>query len=103
MTATALEQSRLKAQAGVKNTGRKSDKHVLHFTLSWHPEQTPSPEDMASAADGAIAALKAEDRQAIFIAHDDEAHAYVHMMINRVSPIDGRHLSSSKEKLALSQ
>ena len=103
MAATALDQSRLKAQAGVKNTGRKSDKHVLHFTLSWHPEQSPSPEEMARAADGALAALKADDRQAMLIAHDDEEHAHVHVLVNRVSPIDGRHLSSSKEKLALSQ
>jgi len=103
MAATAMDQERLKSQAGVKNTGRKSDKHVLHLTLSWHPEQRPSREDMAQAADGAIAALKAEDRQAMLIAHDDEAHAHVHILINRVSPEDGRHLSSSKEKLALSQ
>lgn len=103
MAATALDQDRLKSQAGVKNTGRKSDKHVLHLTLSWHPEQTPTPEEMVRAADGALAALKAEDRQAMLIAHDDEEHAHVHVLVNRVSPIDGRHLSSSKEKLALSK
>ncbi len=103
MAATALDQKRLKAQAGVKNTGRKSDKHVLHLTLSWHPEQSPSREDMIQAADQAIQALGAGDRQAMIVAHNDEDHPHVHVLINRVSPQDGRHLSSSKEKLKLSE
>lgn len=102
MAATAMDQARLKEQAGVPNTGRKSDKHVLHMSLSWHPEQRPSREDMIAAADGAIAALSAQDRQALYIAHNDEDHAHVHILLNRVSPTDGRHLSSSKEKLNLS-
>jgi len=103
MAATALDQARLKEQAGVRNTGRKSDKHVLHFTLAWHPDQEPSREEMSEAADEAIAALGGTDHQAMVIAHDDEKHAHVHIMLNRVSPTDGRHLSSSKEKLKLSQ
>ena len=103
MAATAMDQGRLKEQAGVKNTGRKSDKHVLHFTLAWHPDQEPTREQMSQAADEAIAALGGSDRQALVIAHDDEKHAHVHIMLNRVSPIDGRHLSSSKEKLKLSE
>jgi hypothetical protein len=103
MAATAMDQGRLKEQAGVKNTGRKSDKHVLHFTLAWHPDQSPTREDMSTAADEAIKALGGSDRQAMIIAHDDEKHAHVHIMLNRVSPIDGRHLSSSKEKLKLSE
>lgn len=103
MAATAMNQGRLKEQAGVKNTGRKSDKHVLHFTLAWHPDQEPTREEMSQAADEALAALGGSDRQAIVIAHDDEKHAHVHIMLNRVSPLDGRHLSSSKEKLNLSK
>ena len=39
MAATALDQDRLKQQAGIKATGRKSDQPVLHLTLSWHPEE----------------------------------------------------------------
>ena len=31
MAATAMDQARLKAEARVRNSGRKSDKHVLHF------------------------------------------------------------------------
>jgi len=103
MAATAMDQARLKEEAGVKNTGRKSAKHVLHFSLSWHPDQDPSREEMIEAAEGSIAALGADNHQALVIAHTDEDHAHVHVVVNRVSPDDGRHLSSSKEKLKLSQ
>lgn len=101
--ACALNQQRLKSEAGVPNTGRKSNKHVLHFTLSWHPDQNPSREEMLRAAEAAIDVLGGSDRQALIVAHDDEPHDHLHIVINRVSPTDGRHLSSSKEKLKLSQ
>src|SRR3569833_1482605 len=39
MAAIAMDQDRLKQQAGVKKTGRKSSDSVLHYTLSWHPEE----------------------------------------------------------------
>lgn len=103
MAATASDQDRLKEQAGVKNTGRKSNKCALHFSLSWHPEQTPSRDDMLDAVDGALDALGATGHQALIVAHNDEAHPHVHVLLNRVSPEDGRHLSSSKEKLNLSK
>ena len=105
MAATAIDQDRLKAQAGVKNTGRKSADHVLHFTLAWHPEEkgTLTRDVMLGAAEAAIRALGASDRQAVIIAHDDEAHPHLHVLLNRVSPEDGRLLSSSKEKLNLSK
>lgn len=103
MVATARDQNRLKEHAGIANTGRKSSKHVLHLTLSWHPEQNPTKEQMLEAADGALAALKASDRQALIVAHNDELHPHIHLMINRVSPRDGRLLSSSNDRLALSK
>ncbi|PQA86023.1 relaxase/mobilization nuclease domain-containing protein [Hyphococcus luteus] len=105
MAATAMDQSRLKAQAGIKATGRKSDKPVLHFTLSWHPEEKDrlTQEQMKRAASGAIKALGAQDHQALVIAHNDDDHPHVHILLNRVNPEDGRMLSSSKEKLNLSR
>lgn len=103
MAATALDQNRLKAEAGVKSTGRKSSKHVLHISLAWHPDQAPEPAEMAAAADQAMAAIGAKDHQALFIAHSDEEHAHVHLLINRVSPEDGRLLPSSNDRLKLSK
>ncbi len=105
MAATAMDQQRLKAQAGIGNTGRKSVDSVLHLTLSWHPDEHKglTREEMLRAAHGAIRALGAEDRQALFVCHNDEPQPHIHVLLNRVSPDDGRMLSSSKEKLNLSR
>jgi len=105
MAATAMDQGRLKEQAGVKKTGRKSRDAVLHFTLSWHPEEREglTREEMMRAANQAIRALGASDRQALIVHHIDEPQPHIHIVVNRVSMEDGRMLSSSKEKLALSQ
>lgn len=105
MAATAMDQQRLKVRAGVKNTGRKSADAVLHLTLSWHPEEKSklSRDEMVRAGLGALQALGAEDRQALFVCHDDEPQPHLHVLLNRVSPEDGRMLPSSKEKLALSR
>lgn len=104
MAATSMDQDRLKAEAGVKNTGRKSAAHVLHYSLSWHPDEKDalSREEMMRAAHGSIRALGAEDRQAMIIAHNDEEQPHLHVLLNRVSPENGVILSSSKEKLKLS-
>lgn len=104
MAATALDQNRLKREAGIKATGRKSREYVLHLTLSWHPDEAEglTHEEMMRAARGAIRALGASDHQALIVAHSDEDQPHTHIIINRVSPTDGRLLSSSKERLALS-
>lgn len=105
MAATALDQDRLKAAAGVKNTGRKSDATVYAYSLSWHPDETTSltRAEMVSAAEASIAAIGAGDRQAIIVAHNDEPHPHVHVILNRVSPTDGRMLGTSNDRLKLSE
>jgi len=105
MAATALDAPRLKSEAGIKNTGRKSADSVLHLTLSYHPSESKdlTKEEMVRAANGVIRALGAEDRQALIVCHDDEDHVHVHVALCRTSPVDGRMLSSSKEKLNLSR
>jgi hypothetical protein len=105
MAATAMNQDDLKAKAKVRTAGRKSADSVLHLSLSWHPDEKRNlnRDEMRRAALGALRALKADDRQALIICHNDERQPHVHVLINRVSPVDGRMLSSSKEKIALSQ
>ena len=105
MAATAMDADRLKARAGVSNAGRKSKDAVLHLTLSWHPEEAKGLDraEMVRAAEAAVKALKAEGRQVLIVAHNDEEQPHVHVVINRVCPLEGRMLSSSKEKLNLSR
>ncbi len=99
MAATALDADRLKAQAGVRNTGRKSADSVYAYSIAWHPEEASrlSRAEMVRAANESILALGAHDRQAIIIAHRDEPHPHVHVMLNRVSPTDGRMLGTSND------
>lgn len=105
MAATASCQDRLKSNAGIKATGRKSADVVMTYSIAWHPDEKKSltREEMAQAAYDSLEALGAENHQALLVCHSDEPHPHVHIMLNRVSPEDGRMLSSSKEKLNLSR
>lgn len=105
MAATAMDADRLKAQAGVRNTGRKSDRSVYAYTLAWHPDEakTMTRAEMVRAADETLRVLGAEDRQAILVCHTDRPHPHVHIIVNRVSPQDGRMLATSNDRLKLSQ
>lgn len=105
MAAYSMDQDRLKREAGVKNTGRKSKDHVLHVTLSWHADESKNltKEEQIRAAKWFLREIKADDRQALIVAHNDEPQAHVHLVVSRVSPKDGRLLSSSFEKLNASK
>lgn len=99
MAATALDQDRLKAQAGVKASGRKSASAVYAYSIAWHPEEAGKIDraEMVRAAEESIRALGAEGRQAIIVAHNDEPHPHVHVILNRVSAQDGRMLGTSND------
>lgn len=86
MAALAMDSTRLKKEAGIKATGRKQTNVVKHLVLSWHPDEreTLTRQDMEAAIDGALAAIGAQDRQALVIAHNDTKHPHVHILINRV-------------------
>lgn len=103
MAACAMDAERLKREAGVKATGRRSKNAVLHVTLSWAEEESPAltRDEMLRAADGALEALGARDHQALIVEHTDSPHRHLHLVVNRTSTDDGRFLSSSKEKLAI--
>ena len=114
MAATALDQNRLKEEAGVKKTGRKSNAHVMHYSLLWHADEAAglTKEEMLRAAEQSLSVLGkqlgdrrqfADDHQSLIICHQDEKHPHVHVIVNRVHPDNGIILSSSNEKLKLSQ
>ena len=52
MWKTADDQAFLKIAAGEKTSDRKTSDPVKTISLSWHPTETPSPEQMVAAADG---------------------------------------------------
>ena len=104
MIATASHADELKAAAGVKATGRKSNAHVYAFSLAWHPDEAAKLDkaEMLRAADQAITALGAAEHQAVIVCHQDQKHPHVHVILNRVHPKTGRMLSTSNDRLKLS-
>lgn len=103
MAATAMNQAALKRQAGIPNTGRKSKQYVAHLILSWHADEAPelTRDEMMRAANGALKAIGADQHQVLVAAHTDK-QPHLHLVINRVSPTDGRMLNPSHPKLKLS-
>jgi hypothetical protein len=92
MIATASQADELKAQAGVKATGRKSTAHVYAYSLSWHPDEAATLDraEMVRAADASLKVLGADHLQAVIVAHTDRGHPHVHVIVNRVDPNTGR-------------
>lgn len=105
MAYTAMDAERLKREAGIPNTGRKSKQHVFHATLSWHADESQdlTRDHKLSAAKWFLQKIGAADRQAIVVSHQDEPQPHVHIIVNRISPTDGRILSSSLEKIKASE
>lgn len=104
MIATASSADELKRAAGVKATGRKSNAHVYAFSLAWHPDEAAKLDrrEMVRAADQALTVLGAQGYQAVIVCHQDQKHPHLHVILNRVHPETGRMLSTSNDRLKLS-
>lgn len=103
MVATAQQADELKARAGVKNTGRKSNAHVYAYSLAWHPDEAGQIDraEMLRAVDQTLTILGAEKHQAVIVCHQDQKHPHVHVIVNRVDPSTGKMLSTSNDRLKL--
>ncbi len=124
MAATAMSQAELKAGAGVANTGRKSHAHVMHYILSWHPDERDglSQDEMMAAAKASMSYMgtyegeklgkkvtakrtqHADEHQAVIVCHDDGPGSapHIHIMLNRCHPLHGVMLPDSKDYEKLS-
>ena len=102
MAYTAQSHDRLKQAACVKNTGRILEKPVFTYSLSWHPEQSPTRREMMQAAKESLKRLGLEEHQTLIACHHDEPQPHIHMIVNRVHPLTGiaAKLSRSKRKLS---
>ncbi len=104
MAWTASNQQEIKEAAGGSSVGRKLDKPVYTYSLSWAPEDAAKATDahMKAAALSSLKALGMDDRQAIIIRHNDTAHPHVHVIVNRVCPSTGKAATASRDHLKLS-
>src|SRR6056297_883747 len=71
MAFTALHQGELKRQAGMKATGRKLEKPVYAYSLSWDPDERPSHAEMGRAARETLQVLGMGEHQAVLAVHTD--------------------------------
>ena len=104
MIATAQRADDLKAAAGIPTTGRKSTKAVYAYSLAWHPDEAGKIDraEMMRAAESSLMAIGAEAYQAIIVAHRDEPHPHVHVIVNRVHPDTGKMLVMANDHHRLS-
>ena len=89
MMLTWQQRNILKEAYGAARSGRDTTHPVLHFSLSWAEDESPSYDEMIEAGEQSLQALGLEDHQAVLIAHNDEDHPHLHIMVNRVHPYTG--------------
>lgn len=100
MAYTAMHAAELKAEAGIKATGRKTDCPVYHLSLSWIPGEQPSQAAMMGAGEAALKVLGYSEHEAVYAAHGDKAHLHLHIVVNRVHPLTGKtHNPKDDQKL----
>jgi hypothetical protein len=95
---TARDAELLKQEAGIRAGGRVTENPVKHVSLNWAPDDKPSREHMIETSDDFLRHMNWQEHQAIFVAHDDKAHAHVHVMLNVVHPETGLRLDDSFER-----
>lgn len=100
MAYTAKHATGLKAAAGIKATGRKTDSPVYHLSLSWVPGEKPTRAEMMEAGEAALKAIGFQEHEAVFAAHGDKAHQHLHIVVNRIHPVTGKtHNPKDDQKL----
>ena len=102
MAATAEASPELKRLAGVAATGRKLEKPVCHYSLSWAKDEKPNRQEMRRAAQESLKALGMERHQALVVSHRD-GQPHVHVIANRVDPESGQAAGLNRSKLKLSK
>ena len=102
MAATAEASPDLKHLAGGAATGRKLEKPVCHYSLSWAKDERPDRQEMKRAAAESLKALGLERHQALIVSHRD-GQPHVHVIANRVDPENGKAAGLSRSQLRLSK
>jgi hypothetical protein len=69
---------------------RRCRDDCVHLTLSWRPGEKPTREQMEEAARGALKDLGMGNARALFVAHNDEDYAHVHIVASKINPDTGK-------------
>ncbi len=103
MAHTAMHQSEIKKAAGGVSKGRKLTQPVYAYSLAWHPTQEPTKDNMIDAGLKTLKILGLCDHESIMVAHNDEPHSHIHLIVNRVHPETGVAAKVSNDRLKLSK
>jgi Ti-type conjugative transfer relaxase TraA len=82
---------------------RRCVKDCVHLALAWRPGEQPTREQMEEAALGALKALGMENAKAIFVAHNDEQYAHVHIVASKLNPATERAYDLKQSYVKLSR
>ena len=103
MAYTAMHQNEIKEAAGGAKTGRKLTQPVYTYSLSWAPGERPTQEQMIAAGKESLEALGLQGHETLMVAHNDQAHPHLHVIVNRVHPETGKAAKLSNDHLILSR
>lgn len=95
---TARNAELLKQEAGIRAGGRATENAVKHLSLNWAPDENPTREHMIETTEGFLRHMKWQEHQALIVAHEDKAHAHVHLMLNVIHPETGLRLDDNFER-----
>ncbi len=91
MAFTDMHSEDIKQDFGGSVAGTKREAGaVYHFSLSESPHNNPSQEEWERYVEQNIKILGLEDHQYYMVAHNDEPHAHVHVVVNLVHPETGK-------------
>ncbi len=84
--------------------GRRGEKPVYTLSIAWHPtrNKVPTKAEMIAAGDEVLGRLGLADRQCLMVSHVDTAHPHLHLIVNRVSPLNGKFATLGNDYLKLS-
>jgi hypothetical protein len=82
---------------------RQCEKHCVHISLGWQLGATPTQAEMKEAAISALDALGMKNAKAVFVAHNDEDYAHVHIVASKLNPDTGRAYDLKRNWLTLSR
>jgi Ti-type conjugative transfer relaxase TraA len=81
---------------------KQCEQDCVHISLAWRPGQQPTREEMEEAAREALDALGMGNAKALFVAHNDEEYAHVHIIASKINPATGRAYDLDRSQRTLS-
>lgn len=86
-----------KLMTATAELSRRCKSPCYHLMIAWAEREQPTPELMQEIAVKSLALAGLADHQALIVGHGDKPHRHLHIMLNRVSPLDGRAWSTSHD------